>query len=321
MRIIYRLLIGLGLVLALLSILGYVMPPPKPPAAGKLVTLPDGTQINTYEKGEGPDLVLVHGLPGSAQDWVEMADALSAQGYHVVYYDRIGYGLSARRNKGAEFTMAKNGAELDALIKAMDLKNPALVGWSFGGGTVLASQSARNPETPFIVLMAAVGPDMQVNNPKPAVGPVTEWLMRLPIIGAYGAKASIRKRFGMSLPQRWVGVQRAMLLIPGTLESMKQEMHQLNPASLEVSDIRVPVLILHGDADKMVPYEVGEKLVDRILGARLGTFEGAGHMLPLANTKPVALAIKRFTRKLDQKQATPEPDQTAAEKTVPHPQQ
>lgn len=298
MRWVYRIFIGLVFLLAVLTVLGMVLPAPKLPDAGKMVSLDNGYKINVYEKGEGQrDIILVHGLPGSAQDFVELADALAAHGFHVYYYDRIGYGHSSRRKDGEAYTVQSNGKELDALIKSLGLKNPALVGWSFGGGTVLSSQAARNPETPFIVLLASIGPDMVVDNPKPPIGPFTKWLMRLPVLGKGGTEASIKKRFGDILPERWVKAQRGLLLAPNVIDTMNAEYLGLNPKDIKTAGIKAPVLIIHGDQDKMVPYIVGEGLVERIKGSTLATLKGVGHMLPLSHTKPVALAIEGFAKK------------------------
>ncbi len=294
MKIIYRIFIGLVLVIAVLSILGRVLPAPKPPAAGKLVTLPDGAVINTYEKGEGPDIVLVHGLPGSAQGWVELADMLAAKGFHVVRYDRVGYGLSSRRKPEDDYTMQASARELDALIKAMGLKHPALVGWSFGGGVVEASQEARTPETPFIVLLAAVGPDMTLEGKKASISALDVWMMRLPVLGNILTKANLHSKFGDTLPARWVGLQRAMLLQPGVMQTFRKEIEQINPQSLKVGDIKTPTLIMHGTKDSMVEYATGQGLHKRIQGSKLITLKGVDHMLPLSNTKDVADAIVAF---------------------------
>ena len=294
MKFIYRIFIGLVLILAVLSILGRVLPPPKPPAAGKLVTLPDGNIINTYEKGVGPDIVLVHGLPGSAQGWVELADALAAKGFHVVRYDRVGYGLSSRRAEDADYSMQASARELDELVKAMGLEHPALVGWSFGGGVVEASQTARDPETPFIVLLAAVGPDMSLEGKKASINTAQEWAMRLPVLGGILTGLDLRRRFADTLPARWVKVQRTMLLQPGAMKTFRKEMAQLAPASLKVSDINTPTLIIHGTKDSMVEYAVGQGLARRIKDSKLVTLDDVDHMLPLSNTDDVAGAIIAF---------------------------
>ena len=296
MKILYRILIGLGFIIAVLTVLGRVLPAPKPPAPGKMVTLASGADINTYEIGEGPDVVLIHGLPGSAQSWVEVADGLAKQGFHVVRYDRIGYGSSSRRATGADYTMQASARELDELIQLMGLKHPALVGWSFGGGVVEASQSARNPNTPFIVLVAAIGPDMSLEGKSATISALDEWMVRLPLLGGILTKANIHSRFGDTLTERWVDLQHTMMLQPGTMKSYRQEIDQLKPDSLTVSDITTPTLIIHGTKDSIVEYSVGEGLHDRIKGSKLVSLNEVDHMLPVSNPNEVVDAIITFSR-------------------------
>ncbi len=294
MNIIYRVFIGLGLGIAVLSLLGAVLPPPKPPAAGHIVTLPDGTRINTYTKGDGLSIVLIHGLPGSAQDWPETVDALVAKGFQVTWYDRAGYGHSSRRKADAPHTMQTNAKELDALIEEMGLENPALVGWSFGGGIIQASKSARNPDTPFIALVASVGPAMKIDGEHVSIGRFMKWGMGLPVLGAWTTKATIKMRFGDIIPKRWTNAQQSLLLMPGSLDTMRSEMAQIRPASLDPSDILAPTLIVHGTNDKIVSYDVGVDLSEKVTNAKLVALEGAGHMLPLTDTTALGNAIAEF---------------------------
>ncbi|MBL4854768.1 MAG: alpha/beta hydrolase [Robiginitomaculum sp.] len=294
MKIIYRIFIGLGLVIAVLSLLGAVLPLPKPPAAGRIITLPDGTRINTYTKGEGPAIVLIHGLPGSAQDWPETADALVAKGFQVTWYDRVGYGHSSRRQPERPFTYQANADELDALIAAMGLDAPALVGWSFGGGVVQFSKAARQEDTPFIVLLAAVGPAMKIEGKIDQMR-ATEWVLRMPFIGAVIARASISSRFAETMPARWVGVQRSLLLMPGTLDTLRGERNGHSPSVLSPGDITTPTLIIHGTKDPMVDYAVGMDLSKIIPNSKLITLDGIGHMIPLSHPQEIADAIATFS--------------------------
>ncbi|PHS39261.1 MAG: hypothetical protein COA91_06315 [Robiginitomaculum sp.] len=298
MEILYWIFIGLVVLISVLSVLGLILPPPKPPAVGRIVTLADGTQINTYTKGQGPAVVLIHGLPGSAQDWPETVDALVAKGCQVTWYDRAGYGHSSRRGAGMPHTLQANGEELDELIEVMGLKSPALVGWSFGGGIIQASKTARNPDTPFIALVAAVGPAMTIDGEHVSVGRITKWVMGLPVLGSWLTKATIRMRFGDTIPKRWVNAQQSLLLMPGSLETMRSEMAQIRPASLDPSDILTPTLVVHGTNDEVVAYDVGVDLSAKIPNAKLVPLEGVGHMLPLTDTDALAVAITEFATSL-----------------------
>ena len=296
MKMVLKIIIVVAVLFAVLTVLGKVLPAPKPPASGKIVTLPDGTKINTFTKGEGKAIVLVHGLPGSASDWPELVEELVARGYQVTWYDRVGYGHSSRRDADAAFTMQANADELDALIEVMGLENPALVGWSFGGGVVQSSAAARKAETPFIVLLAAVGSSMRIEGKRDNMK-AAEWALRLPVLGGPLAKASISARFAEVLPTRWVGNQRSLLLMPGSLDTFRGEMNALTPSDLSPGDIKTPTLVIHGTKDKMVPYKIGVNISKEIEGAELMTLEGIGHMIPLSHPAEIADAIVAFSEK------------------------
>lgn len=299
MKMVLKIIIVIVLVLVVLTVLGKILPAPKPPAPGKIVTLPNGTKINTFTKGEGKTIVLVHGLPGSASDWPELVEELVSKGYQVTWYDRVGYGHSSRRDADAKFTMQANADELDALIEVMGLENPALVGWSFGGGVVQSSAAARKAETPFIVLLAAVGSSMRIEGKRDTMK-AAEWALRLPVLGSPLAKASISARFAEEMPSRWVGNQRSLLLMPGSLDTFRGEMNALTPSDLSPSDIKTPTLVIHGTKDKMVPYKIGVKISEDIEGAKLMTLDGIGHMIPLSHPAEIAGAIVAFSAELSE---------------------
>jgi len=289
-----KIIIVIMLLPVVLTVLGKLLPAPKPPAKGKIVILPDGTKINTFTKGKGAAIVLVHGLPGSANDWPELAQELAAKGYRVTWYDRVGYGHSSRRDANAAFTMQANADELDALIGAMGLENPALVGWSFGGGVVQSCAAARKAKTPFIVLLAAVGSSMRIEGKRDTMKAV-EWAMGLPVLGALLTKVSISVRFAEKMPARWADNQRSLLLMPGALGTFRGEMTALTPSVLSPGDIKTPTLVIHGTKDKVVPYKVGVKISEEIKDAKLMTLDGIGHMIPLSHPKEIAEAIVEFS--------------------------
>ncbi|MCF6220427.1 MAG: alpha/beta hydrolase [Robiginitomaculum sp.] len=294
MKLVLKIVTFIAVLLVVLAVLGKILPPPKPPAPGTIVTLPDGAKINTFTKGEGQDIVLVHGLPGSAHDWPELVEELVPHGFRVTWYDRVGYGHSSRRSPEGPFTYQVNADELDALITIMGLENPALVGWSFGGGVVQSSVAARRGETPFIVLLAAVGPAMKIEG-KPGQMRALEWVVRMPILGAVIARANITARFEQAMPERWIKVQRSLLLMPGTLDTLRGERNGHNPALLSPGDIKTPTLIIRGTKDPMVDYEVGVDLNQTIKDSKLVTLDGVGHMIPLSHPAEIADAIVMFS--------------------------
>src|ERR1700756_4979215 len=86
------------------------------------------------DHGTGKPVVLIHGYPLSGASWEKQTAALLAAGHRVIAYDRRGFGRSSKPGIGYHYdTFA---ADLDALLRRLDLKNVALVGFSMGTGEV-----------------------------------------------------------------------------------------------------------------------------------------------------------------------------------------
>jgi len=91
-----------------------------------------GNQLRYFQKGTGKDILFVHGTPGSIEDWAELMDSLSAN-YRVTAFDRPGHGFSSPDNY--DYHIEENAAIVEELIKRLNLKNPLIVGHSYGGST------------------------------------------------------------------------------------------------------------------------------------------------------------------------------------------
>lgn len=174
-RLLKRAAAGLALLFASLLVFGAAYHPrAEIPAGfkGRLVRLPDGV-IRVEQKGSGPDLLLIHGCPGSIEDWTPVFDKL-ARHYRVTAYDRPDYGFSVVR--GNDYTLAYNARVARELIDKLGLKDPLIVGHSYGGATALWMLVHHEPGVRGYVLLGA-----------PAYGPVDldpiVHLTAIPVLG------------------------------------------------------------------------------------------------------------------------------------------
>jgi pimeloyl-ACP methyl ester carboxylesterase len=299
--------------LVLLVLAGIILPPVyfavvgepgavELPAPGRAVQLPGGVELNLLESGEGPAVVLVHGLPGCAYDWTPLAERLAAGGHRVIAYDRVGYGYSSPRGPESGYTYDQNASELLALLEALDLSGATLVGWSYGGGVVLRA-GLRGPERiARLVLLGSVGPTMEI--PEPGAvrrvlfsRPVLAWVSMIPPLSRALAKAASAEVFSdQPMPEWWVPQLRANLARPGTTDTWLEEEEGLTAHGLDPEPLDLPVLVIHGDDDRAVPMGVGEDLYQRAQpDAKLFRVVGGSHMIPITHAELLARQILEFS--------------------------
>ena len=272
------------------------------PPRGRALAVPGG-ELNVVERGAGTPVVLVHGLPGNVGDWASLPERLAARGHRVVTYDRLGFGHASRPEpEPGRYTLASNTRELGALLDALALPRAALVGWSYGGGIAQVFAREHAERVSHVVLLSSVGPlptrpvllDRLVGLPF-AVG-LFEWIGSVPpVIGALVRDGMAEAFSGAeAVPPGWLERSEAMLALPHTLRSLVLEMQRYDAAELRPEEIRAPVLVLHGDADRNTPLAIGEDLARRIPGARLETIPGGSHMLQATHSERLAESIHGF---------------------------
>ena len=122
------------------------------PPAGRFVEVP-GARLHVVERGEGPSILLVHGLAGQMGDFTYGVVDLLATQYRVAAVDRPGSGYSVRA-PGASASLYAQADALAALIDVLELGRPLVVGHSFGGAVALAL-AQRHPERVAGLALAA----------------------------------------------------------------------------------------------------------------------------------------------------------------------
>ena len=166
---------------------------PQLDAPETFVALASGPRMHAIVRGEGPPVVLVHGLPGQAQEWRDTLELLAAHGRRVIAIDRLGYGHSDPRD-GDNFTFEANARELREFLDALDLADVTVVGWSYGGGTAMtaarqqAAASDASPRIARLVLVGSIGPAHEQSGPPAIIGllfsrPVLQWVRSIPPLG------------------------------------------------------------------------------------------------------------------------------------------
>lgn len=292
-----RVLLGLaGVLVALVALppLVYaVFPPEAPelPPAGRRIPVGTDAAVNAIVKGAGPPVVLVHGTPGSAYDWEPLTDALAARGRRVVAYGRVGYGRSDGRTD-ADYTFEANARELLALLAVEDLRDATLVGWSYGGPVVVNAATRDSSRIGALVLVGTGGPEGdEAREPPPdfVMTAVLTWVGAVPPAGLALQRVSSAQAFSEGpMPAWWLPRLAANFAMPHTRSTWQEEGRRYQPDGMDPAAVALPVLVVHGDDDRLVSLNAARWVHERAPRSELVVVEGGSHMLPITHTEMLA---------------------------------
>jgi non-heme chloroperoxidase len=251
------------------------------------ITAPDGAQIHYKDWGTGRPVVLSHGWPLNADSWEAQQLFLAANGFRAIAHDRRGHGRSSQTWDGNE--MDTYAADLAALIETLDLRDVTLVGFSTGGGEVTRYIGNHGTErVAQLALVSAVPPLMVQREDNPGGVPIGVF------DGIRAGSLADRSQtyrdladgpfFGHNRPGVDVsrGVREAFWL-QGMQSGHRNALECIKAFSEtdfrgDLAKVDVPMLVIHGDDDQVVPFAVGGQASARLVdGARLVTYPGAPH--------------------------------------------
>ena len=255
------------------------------------ITTRDGTEIFYKDWGAGQPVVFSHGWPLNADAWDDQAFFVASQGYRAIAHDRRGHGRSSQSWAGND--MDTYADDLAELIDSLDLHDAVLVGHSTGGGEV-ARYLGRHGSSRVAkaVLVAAVPPLMLQTDANPGGLPIAtfdglrEGLLKdrsqfyrdlsAPFYGANRSGAGISDGL-----REWFWLLSMQVGFKGAYDCVKA--FSETDFTPDLKQIDVPVLIVQGDDDQIVPFHDSGELSAQILkDATLKVYPGAPH--GLANT-------------------------------------
>ena len=268
-----------------------------------LFTTRDGTQIYYKDWGSGPVVTFSHGWPLSADAWEAQMFHLASNGFRCIAHDRRGHGRSSQPWGGND--MDTYADDLATLLNALDVKEATLVGHSTGGGEVARyigrHGSARVKKA---VLVGAVPPQMVKSATNPGGLPMEVFDgiragvladrsqffkdLTLPFYGYNrpGAKVSEGVRDTFWAQGMQCGIKNAYDCIKQFSEVDFTE---------DLKKIDVPVLVVHGSDDQIVPIDAAGKASAKIIkNAKLVIYEGAPHGLPTTHKDKLNADLLEF---------------------------
>jgi pimeloyl-ACP methyl ester carboxylesterase len=237
-------------------------------------------ELNYERSGEGEPLLLIQGMSANHMAWGRPFRSLLEEHFETIVFDNRGMGLSSRASE--QFSIAEMAGDTAALLDALELESAHVVGISMGG--MIAQELAlAHPErlrsltigcsycggegsalmdpADFQGLVAAMGSGNQDR--------VLEAMYELNLSPGFRAEASRFAPFAemaaaLPAPRETIGLQLQAIVAHDT--------------SSRLPGLRIPTLVLHGTADRVLPVANGRQIAALIPGSRLETYDGVGHM-------------------------------------------
>jgi pimeloyl-ACP methyl ester carboxylesterase len=274
------------------------------PPEGRIVEV-DGRRVHAVTRGTGPDLVLIHGASGNARDMTFRFMGLLTDRYRVTAFDRPGLGYTEPSREGAESPM-EQARLLRAAAHDLGIERPIVLGHSFGGAVALAWALDDPQGTAAVVDVSGVA------MPWPgrlgwlyrANGSGLGWAFLPPLIAAWAPRSVVDRAVEATfapdrVPDGYAAHFGTELSI--RRESFRENARQVNALRAEVVEmsrlygtLTMPIEIVHGDADTIVPAAVHSIPLSALApGANLTLLPGVGHMPHHAAPEAVLAAIDR----------------------------
>ncbi|MGA5281020.1 alpha/beta fold hydrolase [Streptomyces griseoincarnatus] len=253
------------------------------------VTTSDGTAIFYKDWGprDGQPLVFHHGWPLSADDWDAQMLFFLQHGYRVIAHDRRGHGRSDQTAGGHE--MDAYAADVAALTDALDLRDAVHIGHSTGGGEVTRYVARAKPgRVAKAVLVSAVPPVMVKSDSNPGGTPIEVFDGFRAQLAANRAQLYVEIASGPFYGFNRPGAQASQGLIDnwwrqgmtGAANAHYECIKAFSETDFteDLKKIEVPVLVMHGTDDQIVPYDDSAPLTVKLLeNGTLKTYEGYPH--------------------------------------------
>ena len=255
------------------------------------------------DHGSGDPLILIHGYPLSGASWEKQIPPLLAAGHRVITYDRRGFGKSSQPTTGYNYdTFA---SDLHQLVSHLKLRNFALAGFSMGGGEVARYFGKYGSKgVTKAVIIGGVPPYLlkTADNPEGVDGAVFEGIQSAVKADRYAFFTEFFKNFyntdlllGKRISEQAVQASwnvaagasaiASLACVPTWHEDFRQDLARID----------VPTLVIHGDADRIVPIQAaGARTAKLVPEARLVAVKDGPHAVTWTHADEVNAELVKF---------------------------
>ena len=259
----------------------------------------NGEKVRYIQQGEGKDILLIHGTPGSIEDWQPLIDTLSKK-YRVTAFDRLGHGFSTARNY--HYTIQENVALVNHLIEKLALDSVLVVGHSYGGSIAACMATNPNPAVRSYILIASplyyMKPEMLFTlNTIPFIGKGITTLLSKTVasqkieeglLDAYGGNSEI-------IGDDFLSIRKQLWSQPKVLQATSRERTNFNKDVKKITsqykNINKKVSIFYGTNDHLLIQQDGKKISQNIPNATLLVQKNAAHYIQFERENEVLQAI------------------------------
>jgi len=267
-------------------------------------TVKDGTQIYYKDWGKGQPIVFHHGWPLSSDDWDAQMMYFLQKGYRVIAHDRRGHGRSGQASEGNN--METYASDIAELTEFLDLKDAIHVGHSTGGGEVIryAAKYGKGRVSKAVII-SAVTPIMIQNESNPEGVPLSVfdeirkgtgfnraqyfYDFPIPFYGWNREGQTVQE----GIKQNWW--RQGMM---GSVLSHYEGIKAFSESDFteDLKSLDIPVLVLHGEDDQIVPYAQAPRAAKLLKNGKLISYPGFSHGMPTINAETINNDILDFIK-------------------------
>ncbi|MGV3709762.1 MAG: alpha/beta fold hydrolase [Gemmatimonas sp.] len=265
----------------------------------------NSTDIELYyeDHGSGRPVILIHGYPLNGASWEKQTTALLDAGCRVITYDRRGFGKSSQPTSGYNYdTFA---ADLRAFITTLKLDDVALAGFSMGGGEVAryigkyGSKGIRKAAilggVPPYLLKAADNPEGLDKAMFDGIADAVKKDRYAFFTEFFGNFYNTKETLGTRLSQQALDASWSVAAGCSATAAVACVATWYEDFRKDVGSIDIPTLVMHGDADNILPIKVsGERTANMIKGAEYAVIKGAPHGMLWTHAEEVNGPLVKF---------------------------
>jgi pimeloyl-ACP methyl ester carboxylesterase len=256
------------------------------PKPGRLIDI-DGYRVHYVEQGAGPAIVLVHGFGGQTANYAQLMPLLAAD-HRVIAVDLKGYGYS-ERDASAGLSATDQVTMLRGVLGRLGVERAVFVGHSMGGGIVQRFAATYPDAVEALVLMASVSGEERL----------ADTCRRRAVAAGAGCSPTPSPRASMAAsrpvdPTPTCARSTCARPHPARRRLLAMARDARRDLPIDASAITMPVLLLYGAEDRVVPLSFAERIRRRIPQARLVVIDRTAHMLLVERPRECADAIASF---------------------------